>query len=69
MSPRRGPGAQLAAILVGIGLPAAAPGLGWYFPWRGRDRPAPEAARAPSIAVLPFANLSGEKEDEYFPMA
>jgi adenylate cyclase len=63
----RGPrGALLAAILVGIGLLAAAPGLGWYFLWRGQDRPAPQAARAPSIAVLPFANLGGDKENEYF---
>jgi serine/threonine-protein kinase len=63
----RGPrGAPLAAILVGIGLLAAAPGLGWYFLWRGRDRPAPQAVRAPSIAVLPFANLGGDKENEFF---
>lgn len=64
VAPARGPrGAPLAAILVGIGLLAAAPGLGWYFLWRGRDRP---AVRAPSIAVLPFANLSSDKEQEYF---
>jgi TolB-like protein/Tfp pilus assembly protein PilF len=66
-APARGPGgALLAAVLVGIGLLAAASGLGWYFLWRGRERPEPQAARAPSIAVLPFANLSGEKENEYF---
>ena len=67
VSPAQGArGALLTAVLVGIGLLAAAPGLGWYFLWRGRDHPAPEAARAPSIAVLPFANLSSEKEQEYF---
>lgn len=64
---RRGPrGALLAAILVGIGLLAAAPGLAWYFLWRNRERPAPQAVRAPSVAVLPFANLGGDKENEFF---
>ena len=61
-----GPGALLTAVLIGIGLLAAAPGLGWYFLWRGRDHSAPQAARAPSIAVLPFVNLSSDKEQEYF---
>ena len=67
VSPERGArGPLLAALLVGLGLLAAAPGLGWYFFWRGRDRPAARAVRAPSIAVLPFANLSSDKEQEYF---
>ncbi len=65
-SPRGPRGAFLAAVLVGIGLLAAAPGLGWYLLWRVRDRPAPQAARAPSVAVLPFANLGGDKENEFF---
>jgi TolB-like protein len=66
-APQRGPrGAPLVAILVGIGLLAAAPGLGWYFVWRSRTSPAPQVVRAPSIAVLPFANLGGDKENEFF---
>ena len=60
----RGPGrAFVAAVLVGIGFLAAASGVGYLF-WRGRERPVAQAARAPSIAVLPFANLSGE--NDYF---
>jgi TolB-like protein/Tfp pilus assembly protein PilF len=33
---------------------------------RSTDSGAPAAARTSSIAVLPFANLSGDKEQEYF---
>jgi len=49
-------GARLAAILVGIGVLAAAPGTIWYFFVRKPAQPAPGAgdvATAPSIAVLP----------------
>src|SRR5437899_767959 len=52
-------GARLAAVLVGIGLLAAAPGVAWYFSARKPSQPAPASAAAelaatPSIAVLPF---------------
>src|SRR5713101_3765402 len=56
-------GARLAAVLVGIGLLAAAPGSIWYFYVRGIHKPASaNALPAPSIAVLPFVNLSSDKE-------
>jgi TolB-like protein/Tfp pilus assembly protein PilF len=56
-------GARRALLLAGIGVLAAAPGLIWYLGVRGKRQTPPAS---PSIVVLPFANLSGEKENEYF---
>jgi serine/threonine-protein kinase len=65
-APAGGPrGARVALALVLIGIAAAAPGAVWYFYVRDRHRPVSEAS-APSIAVLPFVNLSSDKEQEYF---
>jgi len=52
-------------------LIATIPGRGYRFAGQlsGRDRPAPAATDAPSgpsIAVLPFQNMSGDPEQEYF---
>ncbi len=66
----RGP--RLALLLVGLGVLAAAPGLGWYF-LRQRTTPPAEgkadvvqAPTAPSVAVLPFADLSPQHDQDYF---
>src|SRR5713101_2555479 len=57
--------ARLALFLVGIGLLAAAPGLFYYFVLRS-PRPAPAAEQLDSIALVPFVNMSSDKENEYF---
>jgi TolB-like protein/Tfp pilus assembly protein PilF len=56
-------------IVAAAGL--AALSLAWYFKgqpaYRAGERlPPPAAALGPSVAVLPFANLSGRAEEEYF---
>src|SRR5262249_15248321 len=64
-------GIRLALLLVGIGVLAAAPGLGWYFFFRSDTRivarrhgEPTRAAEPKSIAVLPFVNMSSDKENE-----
>jgi TolB-like protein/Flp pilus assembly protein TadD len=57
-------GVALALLLVGIGLAAAAPGVLYYFVFRSKAETA--SAGAPSVAVLPFVNMSSDKEAEYF---
>jgi TolB-like protein/cytochrome c-type biogenesis protein CcmH/NrfG len=71
--PRAGRRVRLAALVLGIGTAAAAPGLVYFFVWPGAGRRTVEGAAsspgvkgAPSIAVLPFANLSSDKDQEYF---
>ncbi len=57
--------ARLALVLVGIGLLAAVAGLLYHFLLRS-SRPAPAAEQPTSIAVVPFVNMSSDKESEYF---
>ena len=59
-------GLRAALLVVGIGLLAAAPGVIWHFLLRPNVPPQPAGEAAASIAVLPFVNLSGDKQDEYF---
>jgi TolB-like protein/Tfp pilus assembly protein PilF len=59
-------GTHIALVLTAIGVLAAAPGIVWYFFVRGERSSKAEVSRAASIAVLPFANLSGGQENEYF---
>ena len=66
-------GARLALLLVGLGLAAAAPGFVYFFVLQGSARKAsdsaattPSAPRGPSVAVLPFADMSPQKDQEFF---
>ena len=64
----RGSKVALTAIILII----AALALMWLKPWEVLEEPGPEASMPlplpdkPSIAVLPFTNLSGNPEQEYF---
>ena len=69
-----GPGAisfsrgRLAALLVAAGLVGTLPGVGWYL-WKqsgDRDQGRAVAGATPSIAVLPFADMSQQHDQEYF---
>ncbi len=59
-----------ATLLLALGFLAAAPGLVIYFLILGGslrlEQGHPAAMRAPSIAVLPFLNMSGNSDNEYF---
>ena len=62
-------GVRLTLVLVGVGLLVAAPGVSWHFLARRTAPALPEhanASRTASVAVLPFVNMSREKDDEYF---
>jgi TolB-like protein/tetratricopeptide (TPR) repeat protein len=63
-------GTRVALLLVAIGIAAAAPGLLYYFVFRPIDgrlfTRGTGSAEHTSIAVLPFVNMSSDKENEYF---
>jgi adenylate cyclase len=65
-------GVRLVALLLGIGLAAATPGLVYFFVWPGAGRHASKESAASSsasagirIAVLPFADMSPKKDQGY----
>ena len=58
-------GLPLAALLIGLGALAAAPGVAYYLFVRPAQRAA-QVPASPAIAVLPFVNMSSDKENEYF---
>jgi serine/threonine protein kinase/tetratricopeptide (TPR) repeat protein len=60
-------GSRLWVVLVTIGVIATTAGVAWYFLRDGAPGRAQSAAAvAPSIAVLPFADRSEKKDQEYF---
>jgi adenylate cyclase len=65
-------GVRLLLVLVGLGAAVAIPGLVYFFAWHGATGLSAEAAGAdpaakgmPSIAVLPFADMSPRKDQQY----
>jgi adenylate cyclase len=69
---RRTPkGSEVAAAVVALALLAAAGAAAWLQPWQHSaeapiETDAPPLPDKPSIAVLPFENLSDNAEEEYF---
>ena len=62
-------GTRLRLLLLCMGLVAAAPGVIWYFVWPAtarHSRSIASASMTPSIAVLPFVDMSPGKDQEYF---
>ena len=59
--------ASIAFVLIVAGF-----ALAWFEPWEAREEPAQEQRMAfqlpdkPSVAVLPFNNMSADAEQEYF---
>jgi TolB-like protein/Flp pilus assembly protein TadD len=59
--------ARLALTLLGLGLLAASPGVAWLlYRHGGAQKAAASAEGTPSIAVLSFADLSPEHNQDYF---
>ena len=66
-SPDRSSSAPIGAgALLLLGLAAAAPGLVYFFVWPAAFREPAVHAGVPSVAVLPFTDMSPGKDQEYF---
>ena len=65
---RRAVVASVAVIVLGV----IVGGIAWLTPWHVAEKPTPAESMklasqdSPSIAVLPFTNMSGNAEQEYF---
>ena len=73
-SRRRFPGAMAAMLLLLVLAGGLGGALWWFQPWRAAVMPdkhvasasIPVKANRPAVAVLPFTNMSGDKEQDYF---
>src|SRR5438477_10996203 len=59
----RTPGKRRLPLMIALGFLAAAPGVLYFFVIR---RPAAAVSGPPSIAVLPFVNVSSANASDYF---
>jgi hypothetical protein len=59
-------GLRLALALGALATLAVVPAVAWHFTRASRAPAAPAVPAAPSVAVLPFANFSPSKDEEYF---
>jgi TolB-like protein len=57
---------RLGVLLLWVGFLVAAPGVAWYAWTRESGQRTPPPASPPSIAVLPFANMTGDSKQGYF---
>ena len=57
---------RLAALLFVVGLLGALPGVAWYLWKQSGERGQAASVGVPSIAVLPFADMSPQHDQEYF---
>ena len=59
-------GLRVALALGVVAALAVVPAVAWHFTRTARTPAAPAVPAAPSVAVLPFANFSQAKDEEYF---
>src|SRR6266446_1855911 len=67
--PLRPAGLGRLPLALAVGVVAAlaiVPAVAWHFAREGRAPAATTAPAGPSVAVLPFVNMSAAKNDEYF---
>jgi TolB-like protein/class 3 adenylate cyclase len=63
---------RVPAMVIAVTVILVATGVAWWQPWLAgvgpttAEKPASKLPDRPSIAVLPFTNMSGDKEQEYF---
>jgi hypothetical protein len=66
LRPEGSGGLRVALALGAVAALAVVPAVAWHFTRTARTPAAPAVPAAPSVAVLPFANFSQAKDEEYF---